>query len=827
MLQALRSAQSKTVNSPNQNPQTFDESDCSSDTTELEIAQFSQNPVVSKPKRANAQIWIQLLTPDSIVEAKNFLCPCSDRGGRPCMSQFAIEDIFKIRFELSRCPPNSQYKQRLQHLVDAHSRLRGDPTKRPMVELAARLICFSAYSCLIGAKDGAACRPFKFHCNVVRRVWRLVKGGTRVIEHGRPKVFDEEKQDPLKSDVSFDCYSWIQQWGRETGEQDASPKDYDIVLDPFDISEVYSEYAKQFQWTVFGADAHPVSSTQFRRIFAKWMNDERVRVRQKKNITTKCDVCEDLKTRRQASPTKDKYEEVKRDSAKHRAFVRAIRACYRQDCVRARNDPYFAVVAFDGSDQQSTHVPLHWAKSQRGEYEENGVVSQKIQLNLKHGLPDQMDFYCFTPKTVQGMNLAMSCLYDSLRCLSPQVEEVRLQCDGGPENLNYSLFCLCGTLVASGIFKTILINRLPVGHTHNDVDASFSHFTKRFFGWGKVPGLAGGIKTMTEFDDEFKKSYEGSNIKFQRKIACLDLKALFADCLGFENYGTTKKKSKAALAQGGRDPEYHSIKIYADENGIPHALGRYSELQNTWLPRNSPGVPVFNDHGQVILAKLLAGTLQPSLAELRTAVEKNLQASPQLSDLQKQTWKDWFQRLPNSLEDPRLLSEHKFSWELREWIERVKNFRSRRPAQLSAPGSSTDNAAHEDLLTEQWVWSGHTRSQLQQEQRQRARNFSSVTQAKQRQAAAQLLREQTEDDSEQSAASGRKVVGVDVAIYGDFQDTIEVGDVLLMQPDEIGVANDVKSGYNLGINVVEVSRIVTRTTVEVAKRRETIMRIEL
>ena len=108
--------------------------------------------------------------------------------------------------------------------------------------------------------------------------------------------------------------------------------------------------------------------------------------------------CEDLKLRRRTSATKEAFEQVKRDSAKHPSFVRALRSCYRQDCVRARNDPYFAVVAFDGSDQQSTHVPLHWTRSQRGEYDENGIVRQKVQLNLKHGVPDQLDFFCFTPK---------------------------------------------------------------------------------------------------------------------------------------------------------------------------------------------------------------------------------------------------------------------------------------------------------------------------------------------------------------------------------------------------------------------------------------------
>ncbi len=45
---------------------------------------------------------------------------------------------------------------------------------------------------------------------------------------------------------------------------------------------------------------------------------------------------------------------------------------------------------------------------------------------------------------------------------------------------------------------------------------------------------------------------------------------------------------------------------------------------------------------------------------------------------------------------------------------------------------------------------------------------------------------------------------------------MRVGDVLLIQPDEAGVANDAENGYTLGINVVEVIRIVTKSAVEVS-----------
>ncbi len=52
-------------------------------------------------------------------------------------------------------------------------------------------------------------------------------------------------------------------------------------------------------------------------------------------------------------------------------------------------------------------------------------------------------------------------------------EEIFLQIDGGAENANkYLLGCL-EFLVARGIVKSIYYTRLPVGHTHEDIDACF------------------------------------------------------------------------------------------------------------------------------------------------------------------------------------------------------------------------------------------------------------------------------------------------------------------------------------------------------------------
>ena len=51
---------------------------------------------------------------------------------------------------------------------------------------------------------------------------------------------------------------------------------------------------------------------------------------------------------------------------------------------------------------------------------------------------------------------------------------VFIQVDGGPENANKLLIGYCEYIVATGLTNEIVLSRLPVGHTHEDIDAKFA-----------------------------------------------------------------------------------------------------------------------------------------------------------------------------------------------------------------------------------------------------------------------------------------------------------------------------------------------------------------
>jgi len=57
-------------------------------------------------------------------------------------------------------------------------------------------------------------------------------------------------------------------------------------------------------------------------------------------------------------------------------------------------------------------------------------------------------------------------------CLPPTLF---LQVDGGAENANVDFLAMCELLVARGIIsQRIVLTRLSVGHTHEDIDAIFA-----------------------------------------------------------------------------------------------------------------------------------------------------------------------------------------------------------------------------------------------------------------------------------------------------------------------------------------------------------------
>jgi hypothetical protein len=61
------------------------------------------------------------------------------------------------------------------------------------------------------------------------------------------------------------------------------------------------------------------------------------------------------------------------------------------------------------------------------------------------------------------------------RHAKPKPAHLWIQADNaGGENKNHVLLGFCAVLVGRGMFKTVQVNHLIVGHTHEDIDAFFA-----------------------------------------------------------------------------------------------------------------------------------------------------------------------------------------------------------------------------------------------------------------------------------------------------------------------------------------------------------------
>ncbi len=84
---------------------------------------------------------------------------------------------------------------------------------------------------------------------------------------------------------------------------------------------------------------------------------------------------------------------------------------------------------------------------------------------------------------------------------------------------------LFSLLVYCGIFKEITGNRLPVGHTHIDIDARHQIYTTYLGGRGQAGGPYDSTLTLSKFDSAITEAFKSDNFSIKRKYGLLDVKA--------------------------------------------------------------------------------------------------------------------------------------------------------------------------------------------------------------------------------------------------------------------------------------------------------------
>ena len=102
----------------------------------------------------------------------------------------------------------------------------------------------------------------------------------------------------------------------------------------------------------------------------------------------------------------------------------------------------------------------------------------------------------------KGANTMMTMLYSVIRYHlsfgeARQAKRLYMQCDGGSENISFTPFGMIDFFVRLGWFESVELYRLPVGHSHQLIDAFFSAIS-RAYNKGCMTSIAGIIQRLNE-----------------------------------------------------------------------------------------------------------------------------------------------------------------------------------------------------------------------------------------------------------------------------------------------------------------------------------------
>jgi hypothetical protein len=239
----------------------------------------------------------------------------------------------------------------------------------------------------------------------------------------------------------------------------------------------------------------------------------------------------------------------------------------------------------DGADQSAHDLPKVVGRIPKG----LTPWPQKLQCVVGHGA--LLSMYNLLSVVQGGANMSVSCFMRFLQVLCAPLEgTIYLQVDGGSENWNQVLFAVVDLLfdVYDGLQK-VVVSRLPVGHTHIDIDRFFSYINALLFatsGGGRSSGA--NVLTKDEFDAIFHKAMSANRDTMLMDHYLQDVHSIYDwwNFLephlykGFHGYGSSGN--------------VHVVRFERRGEGPPHISYKYWHQSQQWLPADGSSLKVLN-----------------------------------------------------------------------------------------------------------------------------------------------------------------------------------------------------------------------------------------
>jgi hypothetical protein len=330
------------------------------------------------------------------------------------------------------------------------------------------------------------------------------------------------------------------------------------------------------------------------------------------------------------------------------------------------------------------------------------------------------------------------------------------------------------------------------------------------FGRKEAGGRVQQVNTFSQFDSEVSKAYLTDKFYIVRKAALFNCKVAWNHWLGYSRFGSSRKSSAEAEAQGGRQEDPMCINFFmgkqpGNENKV---LMRYKfrEDDRHWAPYLNEGIPCLSSSAPDNLQDLLRhpGIRAPKAWPEKEAIRKYLLTSNKLRADEKEEWRRFFLRVPESVED--FTESQLFEWKLPRLVEDFIEAKRGPQGQIAGIGD-TDRPEQPD---ERVLWSGFTAAEARQQAKTRADNYQRekhALAAKEKSDAVTKRRRRTrggrrisQDTTQETNADNEDN---DVMAAGDMG-VVAVGDVVMISPDKESRDRDIANGYKLGLNIAQV-----------------------
>lgn len=223
------------------------------------------------------------LLQSNIMAAMSAKCKCARRNGTSCHSSFNYGQICQLRFLRSQLDQTKERELRLSELKSAMSNPDGKISVGAMSHgIPPRMCCVSSYAIAYGLSKAS-----------IHRALRSLRSDQPVGSIGRAKKSVEDRIDDdivgPNSPIALHAQAWLRSWVEEEADVDPVGNEQSYTIDLVEVNDVYKEYINEWRFNSFTLGEKVMSLRSFSRVWTFVMKEMRVRIREKKNMTTKCD----------------------------------------------------------------------------------------------------------------------------------------------------------------------------------------------------------------------------------------------------------------------------------------------------------------------------------------------------------------------------------------------------------------------------------------------------------------------------------------------------------------------------------------------------------